>query len=727
MATADARGAYVLDTSAATVTVTLPDGESRGGRTIGPFKRMGANTAVFHPSGTNKIDGNNADYALTSDGSAVSFTWVGGAVGWMSRIEGGAVTVNGSGSTAPGDISVIAADSAPQIDPATGEDYLAVSFVVAAPVSGEAPEVIHYWNIVPDPGSQTLLADGTQAWDGTVAASGHADPQYLGFAWWNGAQSQTVSFRIPAVSQDQYGRVYAASGKHDYIPRIVPYGQPGATPSRQYTARARTRQSGTEYAQNVQAFGTSPSGDPASDVKVTRAESGDQFWSVGLKWLWPSGRTADGGSARGSYAGAHLALTLGDIVIVLEDANGAREPIGIVSASSLPAFQTRTLPVPPGTSAWTFWAVSRDAKGNANAIVPGVTPSVRVSVTRQSGAEGSEYVPNATGVSMAIDPYADTSGTRFLRLVVSGTDPDRNVHPEFGGYHVKLQVAAGNVVTVGAARLLPIRIDLRKPATSESWTVSLVSIDVNNRENSIVVGTTPQQAFTVGGGTDLDLTKVDGTTFNGNFFRKNPTTSVFEIVPNSIGATEIQDGSITTPKLTTGQVLIGGGGGKPTKLQINDGLNSPIGWFGDDTGGSGRIGGWAKQFYIGGTGPADAPLKADAYGNVSISGATFALTASGGFIVEISPSRSIYLYSGATSYTQIQNGLIDMETGSGSCRAWPGGISIWTPSGYLELSGSSSSGSPGTDPAGYFMAAISAGGNGPTPSSKTWVKIPYYT
>lgn len=57
------------------------------------------------------------------------------------------------------------------------------------------------------------------------------------------------------------------------------------------------------------------------------------------------------------------------------------------------------------------------------------------------------------------------------------------------------------------------------------------------------------------------------------------------------------------------------GSGNPVKLEVFDHKGNLIGWIGDDTGGSGYVGGWFQQLRVGGANPAAAPLFCDAAGD----------------------------------------------------------------------------------------------------------------
>lgn len=123
----------------------------------------------------------------------------------------------------------------------------------------------------------------------------------------------------------------------------------------------------------------------------------------------------------------------------------------------------------------------------------------------------------------------------------------------------------------------------------------------------------------------VDFRKAMAGTFDANNF--DVSGSLFKIGSKGVARTNIADnaidtpqlnaGAVTTPILTTSVIDIGGAGNQmPIRLRVLDHSKNPIGWIGDDTGGSGYVGGWFKRLLIGGASPADAPFFADVSGNV---------------------------------------------------------------------------------------------------------------
>ena len=100
------------------------------------------------------------------------------------------------------------------------------------------------------------------------------------------------------------------------------------------------------------------------------------------------------------------------------------------------------------------------------------------------------------------------------------------------------------------------------------------------------------------------------------------------IAANAITADNIQAGVIDSTKLNTTEIKVGGGGSKPGKINVYDSsgtiLVAQIGALD-----GGQYGGAFKVFAAAGTGYADAKIKCDTSGNLTITNASFTITASG--------------------------------------------------------------------------------------------------
>jgi hypothetical protein len=116
---------------------------------------------------------------------------------------------------------------------------------------------------------------------------------------------------------------------------------------------------------------------------------------------------------------------------------------------------------------------------------------------------------------------------------------------------------------------------------------------------------------------NVDFTKAKAGTFDSSTF---DSAGLFAIKTGGVGNTHLAAGSVTTLKLTTNALDVGGGGGKPIQFRVFDNLGAAIGWIGDDTANTGYVGAWLKRLLIGGTSPATAKFFADASGNVVAAG-----------------------------------------------------------------------------------------------------------
>lgn len=105
----------------------------------------------------------------------------------------------------------------------------------------------------------------------------------------------------------------------------------------------------------------------------------------------------------------------------------------------------------------------------------------------------------------------------------------------------------------------------------------------------------------------------------------------FSIVASGIGATQIADNAITTPKLlagavttlklTTNAISVGSNGASmPVQFTVYNHSGAAVGWIGDDVGATGYDGAWFKRLLVGGSGPSTAPFFADSSGNVIANG-----------------------------------------------------------------------------------------------------------
>jgi hypothetical protein len=296
--------------------------------------------------------------------------------------------------------------------------------------------------------------------------------------------------------------------------------------------------------------------------------------------------------------------------------------------------------------------------------------------------------------------------------------------PTFGGAQLVIQYNGdSNYYAIIAGTTAPITNDIQYPATATTANLFLRSVDVDGNTNSIVPGVTPadpSNPISIGGGTLLNLTYADPTFYDGTIFTifgglfkllANSITSTY-IGPNSISTGALQSNSVTTVKLTTSQIDVGGGGGRPIRIRLYDSLGSPVAWIGDDSAVSGFVGGWFKQLYVGGGNPSSAYFVADSSGNITITGngslgghvsfynvpmqfddgttTTSIDSATSGIMVQFDTSPGTFTQTFAGSFTatspthtgQLLAGEVIVSSGIASCAMTPGGLAVNGTAGF---------------------------------------------
>jgi hypothetical protein len=134
---------------------------------------------------------------------------------------------------------------------------------------------------------------------------------------------------------------------------------------------------------------------------------------------------------------------------------------------------------------------------------------------------------------------------------------------------------------------------------------------VNGVENPYQAGVTPEMTLFYGGMDLLDLTNADPSTFNQTQFNKDLFRK-FQIY--SVHGDLIVSGTIASRHIVTNGLDVGPLAGMPAKFRIFNSAGQQIGFIGEDMTWSG---GWFKQLAVGGSGPFNAPLRADSTGKVT--------------------------------------------------------------------------------------------------------------
>jgi len=353
----------------------------------------------------------------------------------------------------------------------------------------------------PDTSGGLSIADGTVPEDGNTPAIGVFSPQYEGFIAYN-ANNLQYTFTVPAPTQTQLWRIYLTPASANVQAVPIQYGQTGASPSFQFTVLPpATGGQGVEYAPNVQSMELAavPSGWTANPNLVVAA-SGDQYWEVSVSWNWP---TSDPQFS-----------SLGGVNIILQNnTTGTQSYPGNVSVSAAGLYTSIHLPIAPGTTSYTLFAISYDVNGNSNTLLPGVTPSVSFTVTAPVGPVGEEYCalvsPDGVHNLVVVTPVNGADGTQLLQVDgywLNLTSSSPNYDPRFGGAQVVIDKGDGNGPIWSAVKgtLSPIEADISQPAAAQGWAFYIRSIDINGRGNTV----TPLISFSGGGGSGAVYTPI---------------------------------------------------------------------------------------------------------------------------------------------------------------------------------------------------------------------------
>lgn len=341
-------------------------------------------------------------------------------------------------------------------------------------------------------------------------------------------------------------------------------------------------------------------------VRYRTDSGGQQHWQFGFTW------TNDAGPRYGQ---------LGGYQVWIEYSDGARTSHASVDREDL-RYESPLWPV--GAAApFTIYLNPFDTSGRENTIVPGHTKHVHVVVSPQVGGPGVEYAANVAGASVEVQTGHTVDGIARWRLVLKFTPPGDS---RWGGIYLVLRPPSGADVPLGPYVGPGAATEWFQMGATITYTVWFVSQDTNNRRNSIVDGTTPKQ-------TGVTITPGAGQIAGGRLLA----------------------GSVSTEKLDATQIDVGGGGGKPGKFRVFNGLGVNVGWIGVDGGNGGA---WFQTMRVGGSSYATAKFRADSSGNLAIDDAVIKLTNGGNSLV-LNPSASSFQF-------------VTMTGGAGTCAISPG-------------------------------------------------------
>lgn len=482
----------------------------------------------------------------------------------------------------------------------------------------------------------------------------------------------------------------------------------GVTPQSEVTVvwPLASRPAEAPYADNVTGF------DVFNPRYITNGQ-GQKVLLIDWQWTAPAGAEA-------------LARWGGAIIYLFVPADATPYQITGAETGSTGTMEFGQFPSSPAL--WEFYAISQDNNGNANTSaadpVSG-TPTDSITVNPPDlGAAGIEYTALVTGASFGVTSLTASDGTTPQRITGIFTRP---ADVTWGGVEIRVYDGA-TLVAKGSAAASPVAVTIPNPTTSTTFTVKLVSFDVNGQTNT-ETGSTPQgnvlagstagtldlrkflpastdnftivgsvlqvktgTAITVDGSGNLrvavsgitssllasgavdtaalanlavDVTKIaDNAISTPKLVAGSVTTAKVaaaaitaneiaalavvagKIAANAITATEIAADAVTATKILAGAVTagkvaanaissdkldatvinVGGGGSKPGKFGVYNAAGTQIGFIGVE---SGNEGAWFKTCRIGGSSYATGIFQADASGNVTMNGATFALNLNG--------------------------------------------------------------------------------------------------
>ena len=279
----------------------------------------------------------------------------------------------------------------------------------------------------------------------------------------------------------------------------------------------------------------------------------------------------------------------------------------LASTSATPSPIAVVIPSPDSVTSVSAKLVSFDVNGRTNTETGG-TPQNTLSIGSAAGtldlrkflpASTDNFQINGTVLQVKVGTAITIDGTGNLRVAVSGiTD---SLIASGAVTAIKIDTAAVTETKIATDAVTSPKIIAGAITTGKIAASAVTANEI--AAGAIVAGKIAANAVTA---TEIAASAV----------------TAGKIATNAVTAGTIAANAVTTAKLDATEISVGGGGSKPGKFGVYNASGSQIGFIGVE---SGNEGAWFKTLSVGGTSYANGKIKADASGNVTISGSTFTL------------------------------------------------------------------------------------------------------
>ncbi len=259
---------------------------------------------------------------------------------------------------------------------------------------------------------------------------------------------------------------------------------------------------------------------------------------------------------------AVLALYGGSVIVLYRPSFSANQIIVTLTPGTSAIMDFTDFP--KTTESWQFWLISANSSGvlNTSVTTPAAgTPTTTISVSPPAiGSTGFEYTSNVSLGVVAVNA-TNTAEGMIQQYITAGFTPPSD--PTWGGVEARVYDATSHLIARNNGSVSPIAVNIPNPVGNVTYTVKLVSYDVNNRSNT-ETGGTPQTTVPVGNVSGSFTTGVVNGAI-GNFININASNivtghlySVDVKVSNFAGSgvvTDITQGYDASAGINTGIVI----------------------------------------------------------------------------------------------------------------------------------------------------------------------------